>query len=88
MFSVPEHIQWSIRRDQPRVELTNASENASKNDDQVKGSDEGSQLKRITILSGNQPKKLTMGVPLRARGLTENDKGLFQFNSNKAKENL
>ena len=85
MFSVPEHIQWSIRGQEPRKELVNGQAKKDQTDDQKQADNNDEQLKKTTVLRGNQPKKPSMGVPLRARGLTENDKGLFQFNSNKDK---
>ena len=44
-------------------------------------------LKRTTILTGNFPKKALMGVPIRARGFSENDQN-FRYRANKTKEKL
>ena len=55
MFSVPDHIQWSIRRELPRTDLCSFTQPI---EDQKQADDSDPQLKRITVLTGNFPKKL------------------------------
>jgi len=72
MFSAP-HIKWSIFRDQPRTKLEHIQVEKPR-DEQVELDEEDSRLKRTTVLTGNFPKKTSMGIMTRhKRTVSEND---------------
>lgn len=58
LFEAPEHIKWSIHRDQPRgLELATSQPESAQQQ-----APEDPTLERTTVLTGNFPKKAERGL--------------------------